>query len=65
MNAKTAGWGLTGVGLVLAVLAVIADPLELGGDPTAFGWKQITALSVGVVLIVAGQVWRVKGSAGK
>lgn len=46
---------LLGLGIVLAVLAVVADPLKLGGYP-GFGWRQTTLLVVGVVVAVVAAV---------
>lgn len=46
---------LLGLGIVLAVLAVVADPLKLGGYP-GFGRWQTTLLVVGVVVAVVAAV---------
>ncbi|MGQ9496524.1 MAG: hypothetical protein ACUVRY_09810 [Thermoanaerobaculaceae bacterium] len=43
------------LGIVLAVLAVVADPLGLGGYP-GFGWRQTTMLVVGVVVATVAAV---------
>jgi sulfite exporter TauE/SafE len=52
---RTAGWAVVGLGVVVAVVGGLADQLGLGGDgPDEFGAKQVAAVVVGVVLIVAG-----------
>ena len=43
----------------MAVLALFANSLGLAQNPGAedeFGWKQVTALVVGVILVVGGIV---------
>jgi hypothetical protein len=47
---------VTGVGILLAMLAVLADPLQIGAAP-GFGWKQIVMLVVGILFIGGGQYW--------
>ncbi|MFQ5896898.1 MAG: hypothetical protein ACE5JN_01440 [Candidatus Methylomirabilia bacterium] len=53
------GWVALAVGLILALLSALADPLGLGGSP-GVGWKQSLGVIVGIVLIVVGQYWRRK-----
>lgn len=43
------------LGMVLALLAVVADPLGLGGYP-GFGWRQTVLLVVGVGVAVVAAV---------
>jgi hypothetical protein len=44
------------VGVVAALIAALADPLGIGGAEDEFGWKQISLLVVGILLIIAGGV---------
>jgi hypothetical protein len=50
---KTTGVVLFGVGAVILILAIAADPIGIGGSP-GFGWKQILGALVGAVLTVVG-----------
>ena len=50
---KTTGLVLFGVGAVILILAIAADPIGIGGSP-GFGWKQILGALVGAVLTVVG-----------
>jgi hypothetical protein len=52
---KTTGVVLFGVGAAILILAIVADPLKIGGSP-GFGWKQILGALVGAVLTVVGLV---------
>jgi hypothetical protein len=42
-----------GVGLLLLLIALFADPLGLGRSP-GVGWKQTLGAVVGVLVVVAG-----------
>jgi hypothetical protein len=42
------------VGLVLALVAGLANPLGIGGSTDKFGWKQGIGLGVGIVIALAG-----------
>ena len=53
MNRRIIGILVAGVGLVLVVLSILADPLGLG-DEDGFGSKQLVATFVGAVALVAG-----------
>ncbi len=53
MSQKTLGYVLVVVGLVLVVVGVFADSLGIGATG-GFGWKQIVATVVGVIVLVAG-----------
>lgn len=44
------------IGLVLVLLAVLADPLGLGQHP-GLGWKQGLALVAGLILIEVSWFW--------
>jgi uncharacterized membrane protein len=50
-------WVLIPVGIILALVSLFADVLRLGAAPTAFGWKQILGLVVGLALTAYG-LWR-------
>ncbi|MGD8228377.1 MAG: hypothetical protein PVH82_02725 [Desulfobacteraceae bacterium] len=52
---KTTGIVLFGVGAVILVLALAADPIGIGDSP-GFGWKQILGAVFGAVLTVLGLV---------
>jgi len=45
---------MIGIGLVIALIAGLADPIEVGGQPGDFGWKQIAGIAVGTALLGAG-----------
>jgi hypothetical protein len=63
VDSNTIGWGVTGLGVVLVAVSVLADPLGIGLSP-AFGWKQILGIVVGIALIFGGQYWRKKNAGG-
>jgi hypothetical protein len=42
-----------GIGALLVLIALFADPLGLGGR-SGFGWKQGLGLVIGVMVILAG-----------
>ena len=48
------GPAMIGIGLVIALIAGLADPIEVGGQPEDFGWKQIAGVAVGTALLGAG-----------
>ena len=50
---KTTGAVLFGVGAVILVLSLAADPIGIGGS-SGFGWKQILGALTGAVLTVVG-----------
>jgi hypothetical protein len=45
------------VGAILLVGAVFADSLGLSGGGTGFGWKQLIAAIVGLVILLSGVAW--------
>ena len=51
--AKVTGIVLMLVGVGLAALALLADPLDFGGGE-GFGYQQLIVLIVGIALILAG-----------
>jgi hypothetical protein len=50
---KTIGIVLFGVGAVILILSLAADPIGIGGSP-GFGWKQILGALGGALLTVVG-----------
>jgi len=55
MGGKTLGLVVLAVGVVLFVISAFAEPLGLGDDG-GLGWKQITGMIVGGVVVAAGIV---------
>jgi hypothetical protein len=45
------------VGTILMVGAVFADPIGLSGGGDGFGWKQLIAAIVGLVILLSGVAW--------
>jgi hypothetical protein len=56
MNNKRIGVIIIILGVLLAAVSLLADVLGLGGDPNAFGWKQLLGTGVGVLVVIIG-VW--------
>jgi hypothetical protein len=48
------GIALIVVGILLALVAALADVIGLGQDVGAFGWRQLTGTIVGLVIFIAG-----------
>lgn len=48
---------LIAVGALLMVGSVFADAIGLSGGGVGFGWKQLIAAIVGLVLLLAGAAW--------
>ncbi len=53
MDRPLLGRVVIGVGLLLLLIALFADPLGLGKS-AGFGWKQGLGVVIGVVVILAG-----------
>ena len=53
MDRTRLGWVLVALGVVLVVLSALADPLGVG-EGGGIGFKQVTGMVVGGVLVVAG-----------
>ena len=53
MGGRTPGLVLVAVGVVLFAISAFAGPLGLGDDD-AVGWKQVTGMVVGGVVVAAG-----------
>lgn len=52
MNRKSLGVLLAVLGAALAVVSALADSVDIG--MTGFGWKQVTGVIVGVVVVLVG-----------
>jgi len=50
------------VGILIVLIAALADPLGLGRSP-GFGWKQTLGVIVGALVIVAGLYLRRRAKA--
>ena len=55
---------LMGGGAVVMVGAIFADPLGISGGGEGFGWKQLIAAIVGLVILLIGLAWLLRPSAG-
>ena len=57
MAQMNAGQLVLGLGVLVALLSVLADALGIGGQP-GVGYKQGTGFLVGIDLIIAGARWK-------
>ena len=55
MSRRTLGIIVAAVGVIVVVVAVLADQIGIGSDDT-FGWKQIVGVGVGVVVAALGLI---------
>ena len=55
MSRRLLGLIIGGIGIAVAVVAVLADPIGVGGSDD-FGWKQLLGVVVGIALVVWGFV---------
>jgi len=62
MDNPMLAWVVIGIGALLVLIALFADPLGLGGQ-SGFGWKQGLGLVIGAVVILAGLYLRRRGKA--
>jgi len=46
-------------GILLISISLVADLIGIGGDLNAFGWKQITGVAVGLLIILVG-IWLIR-----
>jgi len=53
MNNPMLAWVLIGIGAILVLIALFADPLGLGKS-AGFGWKQWLGVIIGALIILAG-----------
>lgn len=56
LAARTTAVVLTVAGAIIMVVAVFADQLGIGGGH-GFGWKQLIAAIVGLVILLIGLAW--------
>jgi hypothetical protein len=56
---------LIALGALLMVGAVFADPLGLSGGGDGFGWKQLIAAIVGLVILLSGVAWFLRPMLGE
>lgn len=56
-NARIFSLLLIAAGALIMVGAVFADALGLSGGGDGFGWKQLIAAIVGLVLLLSGAAW--------
>jgi hypothetical protein len=61
MSRRSLGFVVTAVGVIVVVVAALADPIGIGGAEDTFGWKQIVGVVIGTVVTVAGIVLAVRG----
>lgn len=47
------GFVAVGTGVIVILIAILADPIGIGGS-TGFGWKQIALLALGAVVSIVG-----------
>jgi hypothetical protein len=53
MQNRLFSWVVIGVGVLLALISALANPLGLGLHP-GFGWKKTLGVVVGALIVVAG-----------
>ncbi len=62
MDRRLASGIVVAVGAVLLLVSALAEPIGLGDETGGFGWKQITGVIIGAVVMVLGlalmYVWR-------
>ena len=42
------------MGLILAIVSMLADFIGIGAGPNIIGWKQFTGIAVGFLMVVFG-----------
>jgi hypothetical protein len=68
IRASTSRFGaliVIAVGAVVMVAAVFADSIGLSGGGTGFGWKQLIAAIVGLVILLSGVAWYLRPILGE
>jgi hypothetical protein len=61
VNAKRVGYATIALGVLAVLVALLADPLGIGGDE-GFGWKQAALFGGGEVLVAFGCAGVIYGS---
>jgi hypothetical protein len=56
---------LIAVGAVIMVGAVFADPIGISGGGDGFGWKQLIAAIVGLMILLSGVAWFLRPMLGE
>ena len=64
-SGRIASLVLIALGALLMVGAVFADPLGLSGGGDGFGWKQLIAAIVGLVILLSGVAWLLRPVLGE
>jgi hypothetical protein len=54
VDRRLAGGIVVAVGAVLLLVSALAEPIGLGDPTGGFGWKQITGVIIGAVVMVVG-----------
>jgi hypothetical protein len=62
---KIASFVVIAVGALLMIGAVFADPIGLSGGGDGFGWKQLIAAIVGLVILLSGIAWFLRPMLGE
>ena len=55
MSRRALGLIIGGIGIAVTVVAVLADPIGVGGSDD-FGWKQLVGVVVGIAMVAWGFV---------
>jgi len=42
------------IGVAIVLLSALADPIGIGAEESAFGWKQVVGVIVGALVAIAG-----------
>ena len=45
---------IVAVGVVIALVSALADPIGIGAEDSGFGWKQVVGAIVGALVAIAG-----------
>ena len=53
MDNPMLAWVVIGIGALLVLIALFADPLGLGRSP-GFGWRQTLGVVVGALILLGG-----------
>jgi hypothetical protein len=61
---RIAAFVLMGIGAIVMIGAVFADPLGISGGGEGFGWKQLIAAIVGLVILLIGLAWLLRPPTG-